>query len=525
MSKLGRSPSLGLGLGLESVVLIVLLATLTLGVGLGRSARLSYHEALVGQGARELLEGGSDWRVPTVGGRPWLEKPPLAHWLVAVVGVLAGRVDETVSRIPSVVAATCLAIGVASLAARRFGPSIGLLAGLVQVSAAWVIVRGRLADADMLLACLVGWCFVALDRLRTAEDEKAATPWRWAFFGLLGATSLVKGIGFGAALVASAVLLLLIWDRDGRLLRRLVFPPCWILALVVTIAWPVSVAASYPEVLDLWVVHVTDRLADQPERFIGDPWWSFALAPLVLVLPWTPMALLGAWRSFGQARREPKGSDRLLWAWAVAPWALLSLATVKNNHYLIHALPPWSIWAAIGLARIGDRLKDRRGWSPDRLRFVSWTLFGTIGLTVALGAVWVSPKFDRRGQEWSWYAEAAGRLDPGEPLVLLYDWDSADPWDRLPYPTPFGPVPHDLAVRLFYLNLDHPTQWRNGPDRLAETLPLTGPFAVIARDRDLPALQRLGRVAPIARGPDQRWDRAYSLFRVVPDSGSRWVKH
>ena len=32
------------------------------------------------------------------------------------------------------------------------------------------------------------------------------------------------------------------------------------------------------------------------------------------------------------------------------------------------------------------------------------------------------------------------------PLVLLYD-----DWDRNPYESPFGPIPHDLAVRLFYL--------------------------------------------------------------------------
>ena len=45
-----------------------------------------------------------------------------------------------------------------------------------------------------------------------------------------------------------------------------------------------------------------------------------------------------------------------------------------------------------------------------------------------------------------WRVAAAARLRrarPGEPLALLYD-----DWDRAPYPTPFGPVPHDLAVRL-----------------------------------------------------------------------------
>src|SRR5690606_30085197 len=123
---------------------------------------------------------------------------------------------------------------------------------------------------DVLLACLVAWSFVSLDRLRSVEDEAFSKPWRWVFFGLLGATSLVKGIGFGLALVASAVLLLQIWDRDSRLLRRLLFLPGWSLAVLVTLAWPISVAALYPEVIDLWLVHVTDRLTDQPERFTGD---------------------------------------------------------------------------------------------------------------------------------------------------------------------------------------------------------------------------------------------------------------
>jgi hypothetical protein len=37
---------------------------------------------------------------------------------------------------------------------------------------------------------------------------------------------------------------------------------------------------------------------------------------------------------------------------------------------------------------------------------------------------------------------------------------------------------------------------------------------VIGRDRDLPALERLGPVEILARGPSARWDRAYALFRV-----------
>ena len=55
----------------------------------GVQARLTYHEAFVAQGAREILNSGN-WAYPTIGGLPWLEKPPLPWWLVAACGSLHG---------------------------------------------------------------------------------------------------------------------------------------------------------------------------------------------------------------------------------------------------------------------------------------------------------------------------------------------------------------------------------------------------------------------------------------------------
>ena len=46
-------------------------------------------------------------------------------------------------------------------------------------------------------------------------------------------------------------------------------------------------------------------------------------------------------------------------------------------------------------------------------------------------------------------------------------------------------------------------------------------FAVIGRGRDLPALEQLGFVEIIARGPSIREDRTYALFRVAPGEDDR----
>ena len=504
--------------------MLAVLAVLTLGAGLGGARRLSYHEAIVAQGAREMIAPEGDWLEPTIGGSPWLEKPPLAHWLAAACGRAAGEVDEFVARLPSAIAAVALAWVVGALASRRFGPTVGLLSAAVQLTTSWTIARGRLAEADILLALLVAATLSAFDRLRGPGDRGSTRidRTRWAFFALLGASSLAKGVGFGAALALASIAAALLWDRDRRTLRVLLWPTGWLLSALIALAWPLAISTKYPGVLALWTTHITDRLSTAPSHFAGESIGSFLLAPFFLTLPWTPLAIVGARHSLRRARQNPGGPDRLLWAWAVIPTALLSMATVRNDHYLIHALPPWSIWAALGLSRLGERLHLRRGWTPRRLRTASITLFGTLGLAVAIAHVAVIPRLDDRGLEWSWYAEAAALADPTEPLVLLYDWDGPDPWDRLPYPTPFGLVPHDHAVRLFYLN--RPATWINGPSRLADSSPTSSPFSVIARPRDLPALRRLGPVEEIARGPAHRWDRAYVLFRVssVERTAVRW---
>ncbi len=503
---------------------VLFIAALSMLGFLGVATPLTYHEAFTAQAAREMLASG-DVLVPSINGMPWLEKPPGTCWLVALLGFVAGGVDETVARLPSAAAGVALALGVAFWTSRRFGSHLGLLAGCVQATTLWTVSHARLAEADMILAALFAWTLIAFDLARfdqprvgttgpladrTKSDGVGSRFWRGAFFALLGLMSLFKGVGFGAALVSAVVVATLLWNRDRAAWKSLLSPWGCVVVLLLTLAWPLLATLREPRVLELWGLHLFDRFAARPRHFAGGPWWQYGPPLLGQVLPWTPFALWGAALSIRRARDGSRG-DRLLCAWVVAPVVVLSFATIKNIHYAVHALAPCSVWSALALARLSDRLQ-RRGLTIVRFRhYAVASCLGLAGL-YCLGFGVLGPYFDRRGAEWSFYREASRAIATDEPAALLYD-----DWDRLPYYTPFGPVPHDLGLRLFYIK--HRLQVRFGVASLAAASlgDVSKPYPLVAREHDLPELRRLGRVERVATGASARFDRAFVLFRFAPD--------
>ncbi len=98
-------------------------------------------------------------------------------------------------------------------------------------------------------------------------------------------------------IVAAGVL---IWQRDGLGLRRLCFPAGWILAAAFALAWPLWMIATHGMgALSLWTMHLADRFGERagPGPFAGEPWWEYVPGLLAQAMPWTPLALAGAWRS------------------------------------------------------------------------------------------------------------------------------------------------------------------------------------------------------------------------------------
>jgi hypothetical protein len=202
-----------------------------------------------------------------------------------------------------------------------------------------------------------------------------------------------------------------------------------------------------------------------------------------------------------------------LLCWAAVPLLLVSVSSTRNAHYLLSSLPPWSIAAGLTLERASARLSNR-GWSAGRLWGSAVVLLGGLALAWGLGFACLGPSLDQRGKgrEWSFYERCSRGLSSDASVYLVYDApDRPDRWDREPYKTPFGPVPPDLAARLFYL--DRPVIVAFGIGDLSRELAVAAPsrIAIVARPRDLPALKTLGAVEILGHGPAARIDRQFNL--------------
>src|SRR5580698_5812952 len=63
---------------------------------------LTGHESVQPQTSREMYQGG-DWIVPTMGGDPWLERPPIPSWFICAVYAAAGTpTNDAVARIAAI---------------------------------------------------------------------------------------------------------------------------------------------------------------------------------------------------------------------------------------------------------------------------------------------------------------------------------------------------------------------------------------------------------------------------------------
>src|SRR5438445_1228679 len=343
-----------------------LLCILLFGYSMFSGRPLSLHEARLPELSREMMRNG-DWLVPRSGGRPWLERPPLPHWVTIAVSALLRQGSDRVwvVRLPAALAGVLVVLLTAWVAARWFGRWAGICSALILATSYEFYAYSSLAEDDIFLAALVMIAMALVVKVEFGqsklEDDRwtvwGRRPWAMlAFFVMVGLTNLAKGPLMGMAVVLPVVGVYLLSNRDRGRMKRYVWLWGWLAMAAIALWWPWVVYRRYPNVWDNWQFDYADTAQ------YNQPVWYYPVQLLGALAPWTPVALWGLWLS-GREARKKASQQRIWWCWAIVPVIVLSVPARKHHHYLVPSLAPWAILAAVGFQDVLRMMFNGSAWS------------------------------------------------------------------------------------------------------------------------------------------------------------------
>src|SRR5208337_4635860 len=252
--------------------------------GLGAFGLVGADEPRYAQIAREMLDR-SDWVTPTLGGKPWLEKPVLYYWQAMVAFRVAG-ISDRAARLPGAFDAAMLVAAVYFFL-RRFRPGSELDGALITASCAGVVGFAHAAATDMPLAscfaiALLGWY---------AWYESRQRRYLAAFYIFLALGTLAKG-PVAPALAAVIIFLFVAAKRDWLAIPRTLWIPGITLYLVVMLPWYIAVQVRNPEFFRFFILeHNLGRFSTNVYHH-PQPFWFYVPVFMLATMPWTVVLIV-----------------------------------------------------------------------------------------------------------------------------------------------------------------------------------------------------------------------------------------
>jgi 4-amino-4-deoxy-L-arabinose transferase-like glycosyltransferase len=306
--------------------------------GLAYFGLIGADEPRYAQVAREML-ARHDWITPTLGGKAWLEKPPLYYWQAMLAYSIFG-VSDWAARLPSAADATLMVVAT-YVFLKRFRPGFQLDGALMTASAAGVIGLARAASTDMPLAAMFTIAMLAWYAWYESESRRYLV----LFVCFLAFGMLAKG-PVAPVLAATIIAIFAAAKNDYRLVLGTLWLPGVLLFCALALPWYIAVQMKNPEFFRVFILqHNFARFGTNLYRH-KEPFWYYVPVALLGFIPWTVFvvaSLVETIRVWWAERREMLGSEDALNAflviWLVVPAVFFSFSQSKLPGYILPALP------------------------------------------------------------------------------------------------------------------------------------------------------------------------------------------
>ncbi|MGA8214687.1 MAG: glycosyltransferase family 39 protein [Candidatus Sulfotelmatobacter sp.] len=322
--------------------------------GLGRFGLIGADEPRYAQVAREMLER-HDWITPTLGGQPWLEKPPLYYWQAMIAYRVFG-VSDKAARLASALDATFLVLAVYFFLRRFRGSELD--GALITASSAGMVGYARAASMDMALAAaftigMLGWW---------AWRESGKKVHLVVFYGFIALGTLAKG---PVTLVLATVVIVLYAAavRELRLVLKTLWLPGILLFCAIALPWYFTVQMRNPEFFREFIVEQNLGRFSKNLYHHTEPFWYYVPVTALALVPWTAFVIAAVVQRvrLGWAKRMPGDATEgdyenqfgvFACCWLIVPVVFFSISQSKLPGYVLPAIPA-------GALLLADYLRQR----------------------------------------------------------------------------------------------------------------------------------------------------------------------
>lgn len=350
------------------LILLMMAAIAIFGVNLGNMPLRDWDEGYRAIIAREIAET-NHWLYRTYFGEPYLSKPPLVDWLIALSYRFFGEISEFTSRAP---VALISALAVPSLYAvvRELTPHqrTAIYSSAVYLTLLAVVRHGRLLMLDGTINTLY---IVAILCLLKA---KKTLPWGIGLGLALGAIALIKGILVLA--LGGIIFSFIIWDRRWSIFKNFYAWGGVLIGFGVAIAWHLLEWQHYGDLFiqQYFGTQNFARITSSVDSHDGAPWY-YLLEVAKYSFPWLFFLPGGLWLAW-QERTRTQG--KLILSGAILFLIIVSVMGTKLPWYIMPFYPFFCLAVGLQLADLHRQFQ--------RVIAALWGLFAVISV-LCLGGI------------------------------------------------------------------------------------------------------------------------------------------
>ena len=332
--------------------------------------------------AREMYLS-HNYAVPHLNDQPYLEKPPLFYAATALAFVLAGRVSETLARIPTALFALLGALAAVGIGSRLRDRRFGLLLGLIMATSFEYLRRSHTAYLDLMLAAVVNLALLCFLRVYAPGKKSYSFEGLILFYLLLTLAFYIKGL-IGLAVPVLCVTTFVVWTEGPWAVWRLRPITGLLLFLLLILPWHLALwqqgGLDYLRIF--YVENHLYRFVETSASKLGhhEPWYWYLRTTWEFFEPWSLLFVPAGAALFRKQFRDWLGPAawKFLVAWLLPAFILFSIASTKREDYL---LPLYGSLAGIIAGWISFRKNPKAAprWEQAFL--------GAFGLVIALGGI------------------------------------------------------------------------------------------------------------------------------------------